>query len=393
MPATRLRDPRFSLLCAGFVVCGIVTVLPGPLLPVLAARWGLRDVQSGGFFLAEFAASTVAAIMAPRRMRWSLPRGYALLTVGVLLLLVAGRAVTPSLGHGVALASFTIIGLGIGLSVTATNLLVGSAGKELRAHRLSVVNLWWGLGAVACPWMIAMAERTGNLDLLLAFIGFVAVLIFVLLLGLREVPEEMKATRLTLAGEGTTLLYFAALLFLYVGVENAVGGWVATYTYRFTGITIENSSMMVSIFWLSLLAGRGVGSLALRRVPERAVLVPSLAVSLTAVSMLLLPHTAVTVLASVVAAGLGFGPVFPIGVSRMLARIADHRNTGWVFATCASGGAVVPWLTGLLSSGAGSLRTGFAVPLAALGLILLLALGEDAILGDAEESATLQERM
>ena len=34
----------------------MVTVLPGPLLPVMAAKWGLRDVQSGAFFAAEFAA-------------------------------------------------------------------------------------------------------------------------------------------------------------------------------------------------------------------------------------------------------------------------------------------------------------------------------------------------
>lgn len=390
---TRSRNPRFSLLCVGFVVCGIVTVLPGPLLPVLAARWGLRDVQSGAFFAAEFAASTVAAIMAPRRMRWSLPRGYALLTIGVLLLLVAGRAISPSLGHDLAVASFTIIGLGIGLSVTATNLLVGSLAKEMRAHRLSVVNLWWGLGSVACPWLVAVAERTQNLDILLALIGAVAVILFVFLLPLREVPEEMTTTKLSLASEGMTLLYFAALLFLYVGVENAVGGWVATYTYRFSGLTLEDASMMVSIFWLALLLGRGLGSLALRSVPERAVLVPSLAVSLTAVTMLLLPHTTVTVVAAVVVAGLGFGPVFPIGVSRMLSRLTDHRNTGWVFATCASGGAVLPWLTGLFSSSTGSLRVGFAVPLAALAVILLLALAEDAVLGDAEAKPTEQLRL
>jgi MFS transporter, FHS family, glucose/mannose:H+ symporter len=393
MPPTRTRDPRFTLLCIGFVVCGIVTVLPGPLLPVLAARWGLRDVQSGAFFAAEFAASTIAAIMAPRRMRWSLPRGYALLTVGVLLLVVAGRAFSPSVGHDLALGSFTIIGLGIGLSVTATNLLVGSSAKELRAQRLSVVNLWWGIGAVACPWMVAIAERTANLDILLAFVAAVAVAMFVLLLPLREVPGEMAATRISLAGDGMTLLYFAALLFLYVGVENAVGGWVATYTNRFSGLNLENSSMMVSIFWLALLIGRGLGSLALQRVPERAVLVPSLAISLTAVTMLVLPHTPDTVIAAVAVAGLGFGPVFPIGVSRMLARVADPRNTGWVFATCASGGAVLPWLTGLFSSNSGSLRVGFAVPLAALGVILLLALGEDAILGEAEARPAAQSRL
>jgi fucose permease len=64
----------------------------------------------------------------------------------------------------------------------------------------------------------------------------------------------------------------------------------------------------------------------------------------------------------------------------MLGRVGDHWNTGWVFAMTASGGAVLPWVTGLVSTRTGSLRVGFFVPLAALGVILLLAAAEKAIL-------------
>jgi fucose permease len=376
-----MKEPPLWLLCFGFVVCGIVTVLPGPLLPVLAARWGLRDVQSGMFFAVEFAASTIAAILAPRRMRWSLPRGYALMTVGVLLLAVAARAVNPSTGNELALGAFTLIGFGIGLSVTATNLLVGAAPKQERARRLSVVNLWWGIGAVACPWMVAVAERSGDLRALVAVLGLASCVVFVALLPLKE---EMRApaTPKSLTGDAVVLGYFAVLLFLYVGVESAVGGWIATYTNRFSAMTLTHASVMVSVYWLALLAGRGVGSIALRRVPERAVMVPGLAMALTAVTILVTPHSEIIVVAAVAIAGFGFGPVFPIGVSRLLTRVTDSRNTGWVFATCASGGAVLPWLTGLVSTRSGSLRTGFAVPLIALALILLMALAENAILHD-----------
>jgi fucose permease len=65
----------------------------------------------------------------------------------------------------------------------------------------------------------------------------------------------------------------------------------------------------------------------------------------------------------------------------MLARVRDHRNTGWVFAVTASGGAVLPWLTGLVSTRTGSLRIGFAVGVVAVAAILVLAAGEDALLG------------
>jgi fucose permease len=381
------RAPRFSLLCSGFVVCGMVTVLPGPLLPVLAARWGLRDVQSGAFFAALFMASTVGSIFSPHRLRRNLPLGYSSMTAGVLLLIAAGRTAGASLGHALALTAFALVGLGVGLSVTATNLMVGmmgerGAGAGDRARRISIVNLWWGIGAVACPWLIAAGERAGRVGgLLVLLAGGTAAMFAALLTQWREPePARSGAGGATLRSEAGVLVFFAVFLFLYVGVETVVGGWITTYAHRFSGMTVARASLVVSLYWIALLGGRWLGAWALKAVPERAVLLPGLVLSLTAVVWLVAPHSTAVVLAAVALAGAGFGPVFPIAVSRMLGRVGDHWNTGWVFAMTASGGAVLPWVTGLVSTGTGSLRVGFFVPLAALGVILLLAAAEDAIL-------------
>lgn len=383
MPTSPRPQPRFVLLCLGFIVCGIVTVLPGPLLPLLAARWHLRDVQSGTFFAVQFAASTVGAILSPWRLRRSLPMGFGLMAAAAALLTLALRTVSAPAGHGLALAAFGLIGLGIGLSVTATNLTVAlTAAPRDRASRLSIVNLWWGIGAVVCPWLIAAAVRAGQLRTLLPAIAVAAGAMFAvlapLLLSDQRAPEAPKTKA---SGSQTgTLIFFAIFLFLYVGVENAVGGWIATYAHRFSGMTLAAASLTVSVYWLALLAGRGLGSVALRPLSDRAVLLASLVVALAAVALLILPHRPAVVLAVVALGGAGFGPVFPLGVSRMLARVSDHRPTGWVFAMCAGGGAVLPWLTGLVSTGSGSLRVGFAIPVAALAVILALALSENAVL-------------
>jgi FHS family glucose/mannose:H+ symporter-like MFS transporter len=385
----RASSPRFSFLCFGFVVCGMVTVLPGPLLPVMAAKWGLRDVQSGAFFAAEFAASTVGSVFSPHRLRRNMPLGYASMTGGVLLLMAAGRAAGAGLGHGLALAAFALIGLGIGLAVTATNLVAAMTGDKAaagasreRARRISLVNLWWGIGAVACPWLIAAAEHEGLVWGLLLLMALGTVGMFAVLLPqAREAePGIGMAPRASLQSEAGILLFFAAFLFLYVGVETVVGGWITTYANRFSGMTLAHASLMVSLYWMALLVGRLLGSVMLKRLAERTVLIPGLAVALIAVAMLTAPHSTAVLLAAVAIAGAGFGPVFPIGVSRMLGRVRDHRNTGWVFAVTASGGAVLPWLTGLVSTGTGSLRIGFAVPVVALAAILLLAVGENAVL-------------
>ena len=395
MSRSPLPQPRFALLCFGFIVCGILTVLPGPLLPLLAARWHLRDVQSGAFFAVQFAASTVAAILSPWRLRRSLPLGFGLMAVAAALLTIALGAVPAPAGHVLALAAFGLIGFGIGLSVTATNLTAAlNADARTRARRLSVVNLWWGIGAVVCPWLVASAERSGHLRGLLPCLALAAGATFVALAPLLPGKTGAAETARRAASSQTgTLVFFAIVLFLYVGVENAVGGWIATYAHRFSGMTLAAASLTVSVYWLALLTGRGLGSLALRPFSDRVVLLSSLVLAVVAVSLLMLPHTPTVVLIAVAAAGAGFGPVFPLGVSRMLARVSDHRPTGWVFAMCAGGGAVLPWLTGLVSTGSGSLRVGFAIPVAALAVILALALSENAALGKAAPTAAAQQQV
>lgn len=385
------QNPRFALLCFGFVVCGIVTVLPGPLLPMMAAHWGLRDVQSGAFFTAQFAASTVAAILAPHWLRRSLPGGYLLMAAGSLLLAAAMHGSDG--GHVRPLAAFALIGSGFGFSVTATNLTVGAEAGG-RARRLSVVNLWWGIGAVVCPWIVAAVVRSGHLAALLWVLALAAILLFAALAPQMRLPEVRRSEREPVAGsQKATLVFFAGFLFLYVGVENTLGGWIASYAHRFSGMNVATASLLVSLYWLALLAGRGAGSLLLRVLAERMVLLPSLALAVAAVGFLMVPHAPWAVVVAVALAGAGFGPVFPLGVSRMLGRLNHARNTGWVFAMCAGGGAVLPWLTGVVSTASQSLRIGFAVPEAALALILLLALGENAVLREPTPAEPLRQQV
>jgi fucose permease len=97
------------------------------------------------------------------------------------------------------------------------------------------------------------------------------------------------------------------------------------------------------------------------------------------ISALLLFHGAAVSLGAVALTGVGCAPIFPLSVARLLARIGYSRHVGWIFAICGSGGAVLPWITGLYSVHLGSLRESFVVPLAAMGGVLLLALIERAL--------------
>src|SRR5579864_1279796 len=91
VPRKSFRTPT-AVAHAAFIPTGIVTVLLGPVLPLLSARWSLSDAQAGEFFTAEFLASTLGVVLSGALV----PRlGYKSVIVLGLIFMAAGVGVLP----------------------------------------------------------------------------------------------------------------------------------------------------------------------------------------------------------------------------------------------------------------------------------------------------------
>lgn len=357
---------------AGFVIAGMATVLLGPILPALSARWLLSDFQAGSLFATQFTASTLGAILASHFRRGCLIFGYAAVAAGLATLALCGD-------YSAALLAFALLGAGLGSATTATNLTFGTERPEQRGEMLTRVNLFWGIGAVSCPSFISAAVSPATLRILLLCLSLctLGVLAAVTSVFWRRRGEDLgepgkvhRAGRLSLP----VFVLFSLLLFLYVGGETSVSGWIATYVHRFDNLGPENSGLYVSALWVAIVLGRVLTPLLVRRVSEFVVLIAGLLLAMAGISSLILLHGPAASVAGVAVTGIGCAPVFPFAVARLLARIGYSRHVGWIFAICGSGGAVLPWVMGLFSVRLGSLQHAFVVPLAAMGGVLVLVL-------------------
>lgn len=382
--AIRLESLPAAPFYAGFAILGMATVLLGPILPMLSARWSLTDLQAGSLFATQFTASTFGAVLASHFRRGCVVFGYAAVAAGLAALALGN--------YEVVLPALAVLGLGLGSSTTATNLLFGTERPEQRGTMLTRVNLFWAIGAVSCPPFISAAVGPGTLRLLLLTLSVCALGVFAALaFFIRRASGTAAEAR---NGSGGRLrppifILFSLLLFLYVGGETCVSGWIATYIHRFDSLSAERSSLYVSIFWISIVLGRVLTPPLVRRASEFAVLIAGVLFALIGISFLLFLHRAATSFVSVALAGMGCGPIFPLAVARLLARVGYSRHVGWIFAICSSGGAVLPWVMGLYSAQSGSLRTAFLVPFAAMGTVLLLALIERALPGVGGEASAI----
>ena len=360
------------LMHIGFALTGVGTVLLGCILPRVAGQWHLRDKDAGLMLLVQFATSATGALLARRNLWHTLACGYALGAVGAIAIFLLQRSVFPFF-----LAAFGIFGLGLGLAMTSTNMLVGRHFTARRGAALALLNFAWSAGAVACPLVVArfFSHTSGG-----TLFGLTGVLLApcALLPLLRRPGEWSSPTDTRFApstpAETPTIVHFALLAFLYVGVEATVGNWISTYATRAAAWSLTGSSVAVATFWAALLLGRGLTPWSLHVLRERHLYRLAMMIVVGGVCILLAAHSAGILLGGAAITGLALGPLFPITISLFMAEIGASRNAGFVFAFAGLGGAVFSWLTGVLSTSSGSLRIGLLVPAAASLSMLALML-------------------
>ncbi|MGH9432782.1 MAG: MFS transporter [Terriglobia bacterium] len=367
-----------AILHASFVVSGIVTTLLGPILPILSAKWSLTDAQAGYFFASQFIGSMVgvglSSLLVPR---W----GYRRTLVLAFAVISVGMGAIELMSWLMGLSSVFFYGIGLGLSIPATNLLVSDLFPDRRAAALNILNLAWGVGAVTSPALTALALRTHAAhSLFFGLAGAVALMAISLAWsrGIHSGSQERTSDPPKLLGPSVwrspLIPVLALMFFLYVGTENAVSGWVATYAKHLSSGAGAVWLLAPSCFWAALLLGRGIAPTILRRLADLKLMVLGLLVAACGIAIILARSTLTGVFLGVALSGLGLASVFPITIAALshCFGVMATRVAGAMFAMAGLGGATLPWLVGFLSTRYGSLRLALGVPL--VSILIMVAL-------------------
>lgn len=389
----------------GFALTGIVTTMLGPLLPVLKARWGLTDAQVGYLFTAQFAASVVSTMLLTaiiRRLGFlrTLALSYLLLAVGV-----AGVGANS---WAMGLMAVSVYGFALGLAIPATNLLISETSGARRAATLNILNFVWCIGAVACPLLVMVVVRdtrtAAPMLALSAILAVVGVWLWrsIAQAGSQNVISDIKAyrqaTRAIAAIEQAQVVLtaedqspasaqasqrvwrsafayvLAVFIFLYVGAENSISGWIGAYTKRTNAEMAALYSLPQAVFWAALMTGRLLAPVWLLRLSEERLVLLTTVVSLLGVLLLLRTTEAAGLLGGAMLAGAGFAAIYPTSIAVFMKYFGEKAGASAapVFATGGLGGAVVPSLVGTVSDRFSSLRAGLIVLLVVNVMMIII---------------------
>jgi fucose permease len=366
-----LRWTQYS----GFVALGMAMTLTGPLLRAMRADIPMSYLEAGMVLTGQFLG--MMAIFSAGHLADRVGKRPFLMVGGVFFVLgLAGYAVSRS--FGLLLASCVVTGIGGGAYEIGINAIEADHSESGAAsgQAMNLLHFFFGVGAVAGPllatWILdrGLGWRLGFGLAALLPLGVTVALAF------QSIPRAVR-TALEPAGgvyRTRTLWLFAAMMAVYVGIETAMYGWIATFWQELPGHGFLAAPLTAALFWVTLTAGR----LLCGRLADRIGLVRYLtlaSVGTLAVSLLwtLFPRPIATLAAVLVSGGFLAG-VYPTAMAYVTGRFPGHsaRVVGFVSVFGSAGGFVLPSLLGRLADSFGiAVLPAFVTGLAVLLFVAL----------------------
>jgi len=357
---------------------GLFDNLKGATLPAILADLSLSDAQGGTVLLVAYLGFLAAALLVGMLSDAAGLRTVVALSTVCLLLGVMGYSLAGNLG--LLLISMAVLGFGLGAVDMAGYLIVVAYYAQSKGRYLNLTAFFHGLASTIAPYYAGL--------LLAAGISWRQVyqypLVFVLLalvMGLFvRFPKAPAAQKSGIDFQAVRRVifqpemgWFFAMMILYVFAELGVASWIVVYLQRVQGLPVAASAAFLSLYFAGLMVGRLLGTFFVDRVGYlRSILLMALGSTACLAIGLFGPGRAYYLLP---VSGLFFSIIFPT-----LTALVSDRATGSVgavigllFVFCGIGGALGPWLIGVVSNLAG-IRAGFIVNLAASLAVVLIAL-------------------
>ena len=318
--------------------------------------------QALGFVLAAVVLDVLRAKLGRAR----------LLGLGQVLMTCAYIPLVASAPFLVVVFSFFFVGFGIAINVAMGNVFCGMLQNS--TFLLGLLHGSYGLGGVTGP-LIATALVTvahalwSRYYILTLGLGVATVTLSVWSFWNFEKEQSPAARERESLQDGSLLrgmvtalklrivLLGAIFIFAYQGAEVSISGWVISFLIQARGGDPSSVGYVSAGFWAGITLGRFCLSGPAQRIGEK-IFVYGLIVGAIAFQILvwLVPNVVGNAVA-VSIVGLLLGPVYPCSAAvfmRGMSRRDALSGMGTISACGSLGGAVAPFITGLLAQAVGT---------------------------------------
>lgn len=336
----------------GMLLFGIAFLSLGTVSTFLQAKFSLSPSSTASLASSlPFGMLAGTLLFGPVADRF----GYKyLLVIPALLIVLAMELLARAQALWVLQVSFFLIGAGGGALNGATNALVADVTEENKGAELSLLGVFFGIGALGMPALMGILTKTIAYETIISATGWILLLpaIFFMLTAFPD-PKQKQGFPV---GKGIALLreplliIAGLILFFESGLEGMVSNWTTTFLAN-RNISADKALFALSVQVVALVVARLMLSRLLRKFPPLSVLFLCLLL-LGAGSLLLYFGAGYGIaLVSMVLFGFGFAAGFPVVLGIIGERYPTLSGTafGMVIMMALIGNTLLNYLTGIVS--------------------------------------------
>ncbi|WHZ04359.1 MFS transporter [Neobacillus sp. YX16] len=385
------------IIYLAFISLGLPDSLLGVSWSLMQSEFGAR-LETAGLLFMTIAGGTIISSFASGAVLKRFGTG---IVTFVSVLMTAGAL----LGFHFAPSIFWLficaipLGLGAGAVDAGLNNYVAS---HYKAHHMSWLHCFWGVGATMGPVIMAQyisgqnSWRSGYL----AIAGFQFVLVVILFLtlplwnkvagnnneiaaaehektnsGLNEANSKNQKP-LQIRGVKLALLAFL----FYCGAEATMGLWGSSFLVNVKELSVDVTAKWVSLYYAGITVGRFITGFITFKVSNRNLIRMGQIIALTGAALLFLPLPSAFSLVGFILVGLGLAPIFPCMLQETPIRFGqEHSQTimGYQMAVAYTGSTFLPPLLGFIAANS----TIGIFPFFIAGSIAIMLLGSEKLNG------------
>lgn len=354
---TRQKKLAFIAAYAGIFIFGICAISVGLILPDVITKYSISEIEAGVIaFLLPLGILAGSFVFGPVVDRY----GYKyLLIFSVLAVMLALEGISFSESLFLLKSSVFIIGFGGGILNGSTSALVSDISDGNRGADLSVLGVFYGIGAFGMPLLIGSLSKIFMGSEIIAFIGYIlfipVVYFFFISFPKPKMARQFPLKEFLQMTKDPVIILIGVFLFFQSGVEGISNSWTTTYLRDVVVTEKEQALFALSALVLSLTLTRIVLGYILRKISSATIQFISICLAATGAFVLMFFSTYGLTMLGLVLLGAGLASGFPVLLGYVGELYKEMSGTAFSFVMVIAliGNMIINYLMGVIAQVAG----------------------------------------
>lgn len=340
----------FISACLGMLLFGISLITLGSIATSLKTKFDLGSIGSGTLFsILPIGILTGSLLFGPICDRY----GYKLLlTVASLAMFAGFQGIAYANSLGLLKICIYIFGVGGGIINGATNAVVADISTKNPGSNLSLLGVFFGLGALGMPLLLGALDSMHPLRVVSA-VGFLALLPGLIYSIINFPPAKQKKGSEKINWPilfKWVLLFIAFFLFCQSSLEAILNNWTITYLTSRKVMSDNASLYALSIHISGMIAMRLLCGSVFRSASQVRIMWYGLSLLLIGIFLMQWSNSIPLAMIGLFLSGAGLAQGFPVMLGFVSERFSSLSGTAFsfVFVVALVGNILVNYLMGLI---------------------------------------------